>query len=109
VRSKVKTVSANLTLERVLDALAQEAIEASDEEIAEVATDLRMDLNSRESAAFAGLTYFSRPQLADFFDIELPKSLEAPERRIARDGPAKPTGHAKRPQFPGARKSPKEK
>jgi hypothetical protein len=63
---------------RVLDALAQDAIDASDEEITQVATDLRMDLTKKDSAAFAGLTYFARPQLADFFDIEAPPRLPAP-------------------------------
>ncbi len=78
MRSKVKRVSPETVLLRVLDALAQEAIEASDAEVTEVATALRMDLNSRESAAFAGLMYFARPQLSEFFDLEVMRGLPAP-------------------------------
>ncbi len=82
MRTKLKPASPETTLLRVLDALAQEAIEASDAEVSEAAMDLRMDLNSRESAAFAGLTYFARPQFSDFFDVEISRSLPAPTKRI---------------------------
>lgn len=78
MRTKVTRASAETALMRVLDAMAQDAIDASDEEITQAATDLRMDITSRHSAAFAGLTYFARPQLADFFDIEAPPRLSAP-------------------------------
>jgi len=77
MRAKVKRVSPDTALLRVLDALAQEAIEASDEEVIDAATDLRMDLNSMHSAAFAGLMYFARPQLSDFFDMEISKRLRS--------------------------------
>jgi hypothetical protein len=112
VRTKVKRVSPETALMRILDALAQEAIEASDEEVMEAATDLRMDLNTRESAAFAGLTYFARPQLSDFFDIEVSKRLQAPAERIADDRPAGPKDRrrrSKRPQIPTERKPPSGK
>ena len=75
MRTKVKKASPEMALLRVLDALAMEVTEASDEEIREVAKQLRMDLKKPESAAFAGLTYFARPQLADFFDLEVRKKL----------------------------------
>jgi hypothetical protein len=94
---------------RILDALAQEAIEASDEEITEAATALRMDLNRRESAAFAGLTYFARPQLGEFFDIEVSKSLQAPAERIVGGPPAQPENRqrrSRRRQIPTERKPP---
>jgi hypothetical protein len=68
---------------RVLDALAQEAIDASDEDIAEAAADLRMDLDRQGSSAFAGLTYFARPQLLDFFDVEMLKRAQALPEPIA--------------------------
>lgn len=89
MRTKVKRVSPETALMRLLDALVQETIEASDEEITGAATDLRMDLNRRDSAAFAGLTYFARPQLSDFFDVETFTRLQAPAGQIARDPPAK--------------------
>jgi hypothetical protein len=61
--------------------LAQEAIEASDEDLREAASDLGMDLTSKGSSAFAGLTHFARPQLSEFFDVEVSRSLQAPGRR----------------------------
>lgn len=84
MRAKVKRDSAETAILRVLDALAREVIEASDEEVTAAAADLRMDLNSRDSAAFAGLTYFARPTLSDFFDIE----PQAPAERAVGDPPA---------------------
>ena len=94
MRTKMTRVSPETVLLRVLDALAQEAIEASDAEVSEAAMELRMDLNSRESAAFAGLTYFARPQLSDFFDVEVSKALRAPAKRI--DGRPAAESKAKR-------------
>ncbi len=97
---------------RLLDALAQEAIDASDEEITGAATDLRMDLNKRESAAFAGLTYFARPRLSDFFDVDRFTSLQAPEQRIAIDSQPKAKvrqRRGKQRQIPSDRKTPSEK
>jgi hypothetical protein len=91
MRTKIKRIPPDTALLRIMDALAQEAIEASDEEVTEAAADLRMDLNSRESAAFAGLTYFVRPQVSDFFSVEVPKALQAPVEGIAGNPPAHPT------------------
>jgi hypothetical protein len=81
---------------RIMDALAQEAIEASDEEITEAAADLRMDLSSRESAAFAGLMYFARPQMSEFFSVEVPKNLQAPAEGIAGNLSSRPTDRQRR-------------
>jgi hypothetical protein len=88
MRTKITRASVETALMRVLDAMAQDAIDASDEEITQAATDLRMDITRKHSAAFAGLTYFARPQLADFFDIEAPPRLPAP--RIVGDRPKQP-------------------
>ncbi len=107
MRTKVTKVPSEKALMRILDALAQEVIEASDEELTEAATDLRMDLNTRESAAFAGLTYFARPQLSEFFDVEVSRRLQAPSERISGIPPAEPDGgqrHSKRSQIPTAKK-----
>jgi hypothetical protein len=60
---------------RVLDALAHELIEAPDEEILAAAEGLRMDLALPESAAWAGVTYFARPRLDEFFDTDTYKRL----------------------------------
>jgi hypothetical protein len=109
MRTKVKRVSPETALMRILDALAQEAIEASDEEVTQAATALRMDLNKRDSAAFAGLTYFARPQLSDFFDVDRSKRLQAPAERIVGGPPAQPENRqrrSKRRQIPTERKPP---
>jgi hypothetical protein len=78
MRTKVKTITSEVKLTRVLDAFAQELVDAPDEEISAAARDLGMDLQ-KWSAAFAGVTYPARPGLADFFD------LEALQARISTD------------------------
>lgn len=79
MRAKVSKRSPESALARVLDALAQELVDASDEEITAAANSLGMDLRMRESAAFAGVTYPSRPQPSDYFDLEGRKKL--PDRQ----------------------------
>jgi hypothetical protein len=80
MRAKVKNVPATeLILTRVLDGFAQELVDASDEEVLQAARDLGMDPTLRESAAFAGVTYFARPQLSDFFDLEVRHKLPREE------------------------------
>jgi hypothetical protein len=98
MRTKMKRIAPDTALMRIMDALAQEVVEASDEEVTEAAADLRMDLNSRESAAFAGLTYFARPQMSEFFSIEVPKSLQAPAEGIAGHPLAHPSDRDRRPK-----------
>jgi uncharacterized protein YbcC (UPF0753/DUF2309 family) len=112
MRAKVKNTSSEVTLLRVLDALAQEAIDASDEEIMEAAKDLGIDLSMKESAAFAGVTYAARPQLADFFDVESLEKLRKEADRTLSDPHAKANNKArrsKRPQLPNERKTPSDK
>jgi hypothetical protein len=70
MRTKVKVLSSEVVLDRLLEALGQELIDASDEEIIEAARSLGMDPKTRGSAAFAGLRYPSKPQFSDFFDLE---------------------------------------
>jgi hypothetical protein len=96
MRTKIKRIPPDTALMRIMDALAQEAIEASDEEVTEAAADLRMDLNSRESAAFAGLTYFARPQMSEFFSLDVSRSLQAPAEGIAGNPPAHPNDRQRR-------------
>jgi hypothetical protein len=76
MRTKVKKESPDLTLLRILDAFARELIDVPDEEIIETANALGMDLMKRESAAFAGVTYPTRWQLSDFFDVDPRKVLQ---------------------------------
>lgn len=109
MRTKVKRTSPEKALMRVLDAMAGEAIESSDEEVLEAATDLRMDPTRRDSAAYAGLTFFARPQLSDFFDIEVPQRLSAPVKPTAAAPTTKPLTRrrgAKRFSIPTDKKPP---
>jgi hypothetical protein len=71
MRTKVTKTSASpeVKLTRVLEALEQELIDASDEEILAAAMELGMNPKMKGSALFAGLKYPARPQLADFFDL----------------------------------------
>jgi hypothetical protein len=71
MRTKVKQTSASpeAKLTRLLEALEQEVIDASDEEILAAAIELGMNPKMKGSALFAGLRYPTRPQLADFFDL----------------------------------------
>jgi hypothetical protein len=70
VRTKVKPVSPEVTLARVLAALEQELIDATDVEIGEAAQDLGMNLDMKGSAAFAGLRYPAKARFSDYFDSD---------------------------------------
>jgi hypothetical protein len=80
MRAEMKTTP-SVALNRVLDGLEHEIIEASDEEILAAARELGMDLRMRESAAFAGVKYPSRPQLSDFFDMEGVREIQEQAQR----------------------------
>lgn len=75
MRTKVIRNSPETVLVRVLDALAQELIEAPDEELLEAARTLGMDLAQPASAAWAGITYFARPRADEFFDLDRHRTL----------------------------------
>jgi hypothetical protein len=94
--TKVKRTSPGVALDRVLEALGQDLIEASDEEIIQAAKDLGMDPTMRESAAFRGLKYPATPQLSDFFELEVCRKLQAEAGRIATVPPAQPKRKAQR-------------
>lgn len=81
MRKQLKAVSAEGALARILEALRQELIDASDDEISAAARKLRMNLEMPESAAFAGLTYPARPQLSDFFELEAFRQMRLVEER----------------------------
>lgn len=94
--TKVKRTSPEAALDRVLETLGQDLIDASDEEIMEVAKDLGMDPTMRESAAFRGLKYPTTPQLSDFFELEVCRKLQAEAGRLTTDLPAQPKRKARR-------------
>lgn len=105
MRTKVKVASPATVLERLLEALEQELIEAPDEDLLQAAADMGMNLQMRGSAAFLGLTSPALHHLSDFFDLEAcqqlqvmlsgkrvpalpePSSPSAPRRRARAKGP----------------------
>jgi hypothetical protein len=80
MRTKVKVPSSEVALTRILEALGQELIDASDDEIRDAAKALGMDL-MKGSAAFAGLTYPSKWQLSDFFELQACRKLQGEAER----------------------------
>ena len=67
MRTKLSVIEPQTALNRVLDALECELIEASDQEILEAARDLGMNPLMQGSAAFLGLRALS---FAEFFESE---------------------------------------
>ncbi len=78
MRTKVKVAAPEVALTRILEALGEDLIAASDEETLAAARELRMDPTMKGSVAFAGLKFFSRPQLSEFFDLEGRAQLPGP-------------------------------
>jgi hypothetical protein len=87
MRTKVKRVSPEVTLARVLAALEQELIDATDVEIREAAQDLGMNVDMKGSAAFAGLRYPSKARFSDYFAPDALAQLQeiAKARRCEQD------------------------
>jgi hypothetical protein len=75
--------SPEAALGRVLDALEQELIDASNEEILEAAKDLGMNPMMKGSAAFMGLKHSGTARFSDFFDLEALKQIRAEMQRMA--------------------------
>jgi hypothetical protein len=67
----------------VLDALEQELIDASDEEILEAARDLGMNPMMKGSAAFLGLQFGVSARCSDFFDEESVRRIRVEAMRLA--------------------------
>jgi hypothetical protein len=67
MRSKVKAVSPQLALSRILEALEQELIDVPGEEIIGMALELGMDPRMEASAAYIGLKVPAKPKRSDFF------------------------------------------
>jgi hypothetical protein len=81
MRAKVRVALPEVVLTRILDALGQELIDASEEEIMEAAKDLGMDPHMKGSAAFLGVTFPTRLNVSDVFDLEAIKDLIARKAR----------------------------
>ena len=70
MRSKITTpVQRVAAFERVLEGLAEELIDSTDDELLEAARDLGMDPGMRGSAAFIGLKYPAIRGPSDFFGL----------------------------------------
>lgn len=107
--TKVKRVSPNVALTRLLDALEQDLRKVSDEEIVEVAKDLGMDPTMRESAAFLGVTYPAKPQLSDFFEFEAQVGMDLIGSQRPVESSKRKLRHARRAQIRTEKKVPREK
>lgn len=70
MRHKVKAVSPELRLSRVLLALEQELVEASDEDLMQAAADLGMNPKMKGSAAFLGVKFPAKMRLSDVFETD---------------------------------------
>jgi hypothetical protein len=84
-------------LERLIDALALELVEASDEEVLQACADLGMKPEMRGSAAFIGLkgVSVSNWRLEDFFDLKVLQRMQlalAARRTAVPGGPNAGTG-----------------
>jgi hypothetical protein len=98
MRTKVATIQHAAGFERVLEALAQELIESTDEELLEAAKDLGMDTTMRGSAAFIGLKYPAISGMSDFFDVPV-----VDPRRIGTDTSPMPLPRLRK-RFPSRKK-----
>jgi hypothetical protein len=93
MRTKVKTAStsAETRLARILQALEQELLDASEEEVLAAAAELGMNPKMKGSALFAGLKYPATPQLSDFFELGIAGTqLDEPQTIVAIPNRAKP-------------------
>ncbi len=90
MRTKMNAASPEVELTRILEAMEQELIDASDEEIMEAAADLGMDPKMKGSAAFAGIKFPVKPQLSDFFEFEVCKNARVATGPIAGAAPRTP-------------------
>lgn len=77
MRTKVKIVSPQVRLARILVALEQELVDASDEDIMEAAGDLGMNPKMKGSAAFLGIKFSDKMRMADFFEPDSGKNAPA--------------------------------
>jgi hypothetical protein len=104
MRTKVTQLFPETALERVLEALERELVEATDEEILEAAHDLGMKPEMKGSAAFLGLRYPGARRREEFFDPQWMLRVLNDPRRIWLASRSLPTG-AEAPPAPGPRRA----
>jgi hypothetical protein len=86
MRKAVTRTPPEAALDRVLAGLAQELVEATDEEIEQAAADLGMNVKMKGSAAFVGVIYTFPKRLEDIFDVaELRKAYLEYQRKQRED------------------------
>ena len=116
MRTRLMHAFPETALERILDALEQDLVAASDADVLEAASDLGMKPQMKGSAAFLGLRYSSAmPRAEDFFDAKWMQQLLNDPRRIwlasgASPGKPQPPATASRVSSrarPARRKSPR--
>jgi hypothetical protein len=105
MRSKVIQVFPETALERILDALEHELIEASDADILEAAHDLGMKPEMKGSAAFLGVRYPGVHRPEDYFDRQWMLRVLNDPRRIWLASTALSTN----PELPGTAPSPESR
>jgi len=85
MRGEVNVPLLEVSLERILEALECELIEASDAEILQAAQDLGMNPAMRGSAAFIGLKYPTIEKraalFAEFFGVAIPQDARPRQLR----------------------------
>ena len=79
--AKVKSVSPEVVLTRVLEGLEPDLVNATDADVTQAAQDLGMDLSMKGSAAFRGLKPPFKLSVAEFFDLS---TLDAEQVAILR-------------------------
>jgi hypothetical protein len=87
MRNQMKNTFPETALERVLESLETELIEASDEEILAAARELGQNPMMKGSIAFAGVMFTSRTVFAEFFD---PETLQRLRQRLLTGAPRPP-------------------
>jgi hypothetical protein len=85
MRKQMKAMRPEVSLHRLLEALEQELLDASGEEIMGAAADLGMNPAMKGSAAFAGLKYPESPRAADFYNLGAWRGAQIAEEWITRD------------------------
>jgi hypothetical protein len=101
VHTKVAAHRVVQGFERILEALAEELIESTDDELLEAAKDLGMDPTMRGSAALLGLTSPATHRPSDFFEVTVFHQQQIESERGANARPLsrkRQPGRTKRPK-----------
>lgn len=111
MRTKLTETSPEAALAQLLDVVERELIGASDEEILEAAKDLGMNPMMKGSAAFFGLNFSAKANMADFFGPDILRNalIEAARVTAATQVQPKRKVHRAKRETPAERKGWEEK